>query len=112
MTVQNLKNYTIVSQILKYCHSSSLIGTCQQEEPRYEDIFYKWPQASAGTIVNITCPNNPAFSVSRECSAEGVWQEFDKGECGLLAGKLEMINEVIVSANVRLNSITLLEYLY
>ena len=75
---------------------------CKQVETHYEGVLYKWPQTSAGTTVNITCPRNPAFSVSRECSAEGAWQEFDKEDCGLLAGKLERINEMIASANVKL----------
>ena len=65
---------------------------CQQERISDGSILYKWPQASNGTTINITCPNNPAFSVSRECSVGGQWQDFDREGCGVLAERLKMIS--------------------
>ena len=52
---------------------------------------FDWPETPRNSIAVYTCPNNLHFSVSRECSAEGVWQNFNEQGCGMLTEELEMI---------------------
>ena len=43
------------------------------------------------------CPSSLTFSVSRECSDEGVWLQFDQSGCGFLAGELTDLLDLQVS---------------
>lgn len=42
--------------------------------------------------------------MSRECSVEGVWQEFDEQGCGVLAEELEMITMIAQDVCIRIKS--------
>lgn len=58
----------------------------------YGSITYFWPETPAGSNTTFICPNNPDFSVTRECSIEGLWLDFDEIGCGVLAEQLEDLN--------------------
>ena len=52
---------------------------------------FVWQTTPAGTNATFTCPNNPSFSVSRNClscSGAGVWLEYDRRGCGTLTADL------------------------
>lgn len=74
-----------------------LLGICNPEEIFSGGVTYSWPQTSAGSTVTFVCPISPIFSVTRECSAEGRWLQFDEGGCGSLTGDLRDLLLITVS---------------
>ena len=71
--------------------------TCQSEELYSRGVIYKWPATLGGNAVTFTCPNNPAYSLSRECSIGGAWKDFDQEACGVLAEELNNLLTTEVS---------------
>ena len=67
---------------------SCISGMCLNEDIFSRGITYTWPAILGGSTVTFICPNNPAYSVSRECSAIGRWHDFDREACGVLTEEL------------------------
>ena len=65
---------------------------------------FTWPETPRNTTAYYICPNNANFSVSRECSVEGVWLKFDERGCGVLAEELEMITMTAQDVCISINS--------
>lgn len=63
-------------------------AVCSQEKISSRDITYIWLATFNGSTASFTCPDNPTLSVNRECSTEGMWQNFDEKGCEVLAEKL------------------------
>ena len=61
---------------------------CGNEEIFSNGITYNWPMTPSGSSASFSCPNNPTYTVNRECSVEGLWQDFDLDACGLLTEEL------------------------
>lgn len=78
--------------IILYVLTGSLSRFCTQEVVQRSDFSYIWPQTSVGINVSIGCPNNPEFSVTRECNSEGMWQPFDETVCGVVIQLLSGLN--------------------
>ena len=74
---------------------------CPAETAVVNGIEYLWPNTSAGTNANFTCPNNPRFSVTRNCSVSGNWQNFDQQGCGILTDQLRTILSSLLSSVCR-----------
>ena len=73
--------------IMKVTKKLLISGNCSA----ITSLGFNWPETPRNSTAIYTCPNNPDFSVTRECNAEGVWQNFDEQRCGMLAEELEMI---------------------
>ena len=70
-------------------HSDNFSGNCS--EITSSESGFAWPESPRSTTAYYVCPNNPSFAVSRECTVEGLWLDFDERGCGVLAQELEMI---------------------
>lgn len=57
-----------------------------------------WPETPSDTNFTYICPNNRNFSITRVCSSEATWQDFDQQGCGILAQQLENVTRA--STNV------------
>ena len=78
------------------CASTSF---CRREVIQTLSTTYTWPETPSGSVASFTCPNNPEFSVSRECNAGGVWQPFNEEACGVVSQQLSRLNNSFI--NVR-----------
>lgn len=86
--------------MLSYDHVSQISGMCYSEEIFSKGVTYDWPATCSGSSVTFTCPNNPIYSASRECSVEGIWQDFDQDACGVLTEELKNLLTTQVSGVV------------
>lgn len=82
---------------------------CGNEEIFSKGITYDWPATPSGSTVTFTCPNNPTYSVSRECGIGGIWQDFDQDACGVLTEELNNLLMTQVSGLEIIHSMLIIQ---
>ena len=65
---------------------------CRSEIVQTEGSTYFWPETPSDNSASIACPNNPEFSITRQCNIGGVWQSFDEEVCGVVIQLLSRLN--------------------
>lgn len=70
--------------VIYYTTTSVASPTCRYEELSINDTIFKWPETNGGSSASFMCPNNPSFTVNRQCIPGGQWGTFDEAGCGVL----------------------------
>ena len=81
------------------CQTSPI---CSAENRTIDSIVYIWPTTPVGATAIFKCPNNPTFSVARNCKefmAVGMWQKFDQQGCHILKDEFMAILKSTVSSS-------------